>query len=182
MLHTYRRRPAFTIVELLIVIFIISVLIALTLPLLARMRDAGRAGQCLSNLRQIGMVTYAIVAERKDEWPFWVANYPSSPPISRESLSDVYGPHLDSLDIFRCPADPTTRRAVAPDYTSYHYWPGDEMQEELHEGGAAAAIRKVSAIMNLANRGYFIWDRDDWHGGGEVSHASFVPDGHAGVR
>src|SRR5690606_35575848 len=41
MLHTYHRRPAFTIVELLIVIFIISVLIALTLPLLARMRDAG---------------------------------------------------------------------------------------------------------------------------------------------
>jgi type II secretory pathway pseudopilin PulG len=167
--------------ELMIVIFILGVLISLTLPLLASMRDTGRSAKCLSNLRQIGMVTYAIVAERKDVWPFWVANYPASPPVRRESLSDVYKPHIDSLEIFRCPADSTSRRALAADYTSYYYWPGAEMQDELDKG-ARTAIRMVSAQMNRASRGYFIWDRDDWHGGGKVSHASFVPDGHAAVK
>ncbi|MFG0284758.1 MAG: prepilin-type N-terminal cleavage/methylation domain-containing protein [Phycisphaerales bacterium JB039] len=181
MQSTRLRRPAFTVLEMLIVTVIIAILAALALPLLAGMRDSGRAASCLSNVRQIGVVTYAIVAERRDMWPFWIANYPASPPVRREGLSDVYSAHIDTLEIFRCPADPTSRRALVADYTSYYYWPGAEMQDELHKG-AARAIREVSAIMNLANRGMFLWDRRNWHGGGTVSHASYVPDGHAGVK
>lgn len=180
--RSHPRHPAFTVVETIVVIAVLVVLISIALPFLARMRDSGRAARCLSNLRQIGMVTYTIVAERKDVWPFWVANYPASPPIGRESLSDVYGSHIGTLEIFRCPADPTARRALADDYTSYEYWPGAEIQDKLHEGEPAAIIREVSALMNRASRGTFLWDRRDWHGGGMVAQACFVPDGHAGIK
>ena len=52
--HHLRTRPAFTLVELLVVIGLIGLLIALLLPALSRARDAARTTACLSNARTVG--------------------------------------------------------------------------------------------------------------------------------
>src|SRR3979409_793645 len=51
----------FTLVELLVVIGIIVVLLAILIPMTARVRDAANSARCLSNLRQIGcaLISYS---------------------------------------------------------------------------------------------------------------------------
>lgn len=52
-------RAAFTLVELLIVIFVIAILFLISLPAMSRARNAARNVQCLSNMHQLGVNHFA---------------------------------------------------------------------------------------------------------------------------
>lgn len=83
-----RRRHAFTLVELLVVIGIIAVLVAVLLPVLANARESAKATQCMNNLRQIGQCQAVYLNETKGVyylpayWGWTKANPPwiASPP------------------------------------------------------------------------------------------------------
>ena len=69
-MHSRRKSPAFTLVELLVVIGIIAALIGILLPVLSGVQSRGRDIKCQSNLRQIvqGLLMYA--SENKGYFPY----------------------------------------------------------------------------------------------------------------
>ncbi|MFQ5805243.1 MAG: type II secretion system protein [Phycisphaerae bacterium] len=58
-----RRRPAFTLVELLIVVSVLTLLMSILLPSLSRAREAARKTQCASRLRAIFVATSVYIGE-----------------------------------------------------------------------------------------------------------------------
>jgi prepilin-type N-terminal cleavage/methylation domain-containing protein/prepilin-type processing-associated H-X9-DG protein len=65
----FARRPAFTLVELLVVVGIIAVLIAILLPAMARARDQARRTQCMAQLRNMGQSIWMYAGENKGKIP-----------------------------------------------------------------------------------------------------------------
>lgn len=65
MRHSRRRRRAFTLVEVLVVIGIIVLLVGALLPALARARRSAQSAQCLSNMRQMQAAQLAYALDNK---------------------------------------------------------------------------------------------------------------------
>jgi type II secretory pathway pseudopilin PulG len=64
-----RKRTAFTLVELLVVIGVIVILMGMLLPALNRAREAAHRANCLSNLRQVHLAFTYYAAANHDQVP-----------------------------------------------------------------------------------------------------------------
>lgn len=113
-------RPAFTLIELLVTIAVVAVLVSVLLPALSGARRAADAAACLSNLRQIALVTLAYADENQGTGPALGAPYASLPNwalvVQRESRPNATAPadfyRTDSVLV--CEA---ARRLYRPDMT-----------------------------------------------------------------
>jgi len=70
-----RRRNAFTLVELLVVIGIIALLISILLPSLNRARASANSVDCQARLRQIGMGLQLYVTQSQGVFPWGMLNH-----------------------------------------------------------------------------------------------------------
>jgi prepilin-type N-terminal cleavage/methylation domain-containing protein/prepilin-type processing-associated H-X9-DG protein len=95
-------RPAFTLVELLVVLAIVGILTGLMLPALAQAKSQARRAGCINNLRQIGLATLLYVDQEQAYPPAW-----SGP---EQRWMDLLKPFLEkSSRVYLCPADPEPR-------------------------------------------------------------------------
>jgi type II secretory pathway pseudopilin PulG len=67
--HTPRAIPAFTLVELLVVIAVIALLISILLPTLGLARESASAAQCASAMRQWGLAAALYLADHRERLP-----------------------------------------------------------------------------------------------------------------
>jgi prepilin-type processing-associated H-X9-DG protein len=100
-----RKRAAFTLVELLVVIGLIAMLVSLLMPVLGKARKAAQATACLSNLRQMGTAWTVYTVENNGRLLYFGQNAKASP----ESVYFSYWVGvLDTYrvrgDVLRCPA------------------------------------------------------------------------------
>jgi prepilin-type N-terminal cleavage/methylation domain-containing protein/prepilin-type processing-associated H-X9-DG protein len=73
------RNDAFTLIELLTVIAIIGILAAILIPVVGQAREQAKAGQCTSQLRDLGLAVHLYAQDNNDRVPPHVRNDGAQP-------------------------------------------------------------------------------------------------------
>ncbi|MGH7940576.1 MAG: type II secretion system protein [Limisphaerales bacterium] len=103
-----KKRNAFTLIELLIVIAIIAILSAILLPVLTQARQRAWTVQCISNLRQIGMGMKMFADDNGELYPesgadiYWNAIDPVTGKASW--MQQIYS-YTMNTNIYNCPGN-----------------------------------------------------------------------------
>jgi prepilin-type N-terminal cleavage/methylation domain-containing protein len=124
--------PAFTLVEILVVMAVIGVLVALTMPAIQAARESARKTQCANNLKQIGLGLHAyminhqafppgyvskVLPDHDDGGPGWAWGAMIMPFIEESAMHDqidyskslrddeMKQVRLTSVPLFICPSD-----------------------------------------------------------------------------
>ena len=122
---------AFSLIELLFVIAIISLLAALLFPVFERAREQGRAAVCFSNMRQIGTGVLLYIQDYDETYPMnrmpdethplegcklqGSSEYPiGSLEDSKINWRRIVQPYLKSKQVMICPSNPYALNSPFP--------------------------------------------------------------------
>jgi len=98
-----RYRPAFSLLELLVVTGVISLLMAILLPALGKARAQARRAACRTQLHGVGMAMRMYVDDNNNCMPI-AAQVPSEEP-NLPTITDALLPYLKNKEAMHCPAD-----------------------------------------------------------------------------
>jgi prepilin-type N-terminal cleavage/methylation domain-containing protein/prepilin-type processing-associated H-X9-DG protein len=101
---TNNRSPAFTLLEVIIVIAIIAILAAILVPALNSALERAKATKDLSNLRQIGMAMQTLLNDNDQLLPI-TATWPG---ISTSTTPVLYPKYIATRRVFQSPFDKRT--------------------------------------------------------------------------
>jgi len=108
------KRSGFTLMELLVVVAIISILAALLLPVVGKLRESGNASKCASNQRNILASLFSYASDHDNELPCY-ADFSGAAKPWWEQLSPYLGGSdeklaLPGINIMRCPSEKDATR------------------------------------------------------------------------
>ena len=114
-----RKEQAFTLIELLIVMAILTILAGILFTVFAGAKEKARQTHCMNNLKQLGAAILLYKADYDGGWP--------------PAVFKIYPHYVTSRELFVCPDDgiPKSWRKKAEEaglvYTSYGACPGDNL-------------------------------------------------------
>jgi type II secretory pathway pseudopilin PulG len=136
-------RPAFTIVELLVVIGIVGLLVSLLLPAVQASRESSRRTGCASNLRQIGLGLSAYHGAHR-QFPVGCVEWrsPSNPTARQLAWSAYLLPFIEEAPLHRLldtsqPFDSPRNAEAAATVVPLYLCPSSPRQSPLVDGKAA---------------------------------------------
>jgi len=174
-----QRKKAFTLIELLVVIAIIAILAAILFPVFARAREAARATQCRSNLKQFG-TAWMMYTQDYDETV--MAHYragciPYTLPNGTQETNTARGllwhtavfPYIKNLGVFICPSGSNSQ--VYGPYTGQYTGSGHYGINSILNNQSMAAFSRPAETFVFADA------RDKYHyaGAADIPGCAYAP-------
>jgi prepilin-type N-terminal cleavage/methylation domain-containing protein len=146
-----KRRAAFTLLELLVVIAIVAVIAAILFPVFASAKRSAKQTTAVSNVEQIGKAIQLYLNDHDDKLPARISSLPEWPGFGDFLIIDsdkpngfdvFYGPYLKSSAVWFSPED----RLKTKGYTSFR------INGQLGYSWSMSSIARPSEAIYLTDR------------------------------
>jgi len=195
------RRSGFTLIELLVVIAIIAILAAILFPVFQGARERGKMGQCVSNLRQIGICLQSYIADWNDRYPpsRFRADNSGEAPVQKphphwRTWKEAIWPLVKNKQVWICASNEAYRSKYGPwkgmDETglfpiSYGYNSAVFEQNHSPKGTMMAELDRPSRIIYMLETRYHAPDLGPWclvYNGWRYSEGKGFVQSHVGKK